>query len=74
MATHSGILAWKIPWTEVPGGLHAVRGVTKSQTRLTTQALALVAQVLKKCMRRFHQSARKQGLHSLSLATCPFHC
>ena len=20
MATHSSILAWKIPWTEVPGG------------------------------------------------------
>ena len=22
MATHSMILAWKIPWTEEPGGLH----------------------------------------------------
>ena len=22
MATHSSILAWKIPWTEEPGGLH----------------------------------------------------
>ena len=21
MATHSNILAWEIPWTEVPGGL-----------------------------------------------------
>ena len=21
MATHSGILAWRIPWTEKPGGL-----------------------------------------------------
>ena len=21
MVTHSGILAWKIPWTEEPGGL-----------------------------------------------------
>ena len=21
-ATHSSILAWKIPWTEEPGGLH----------------------------------------------------
>ena len=26
MATHSSILAWKIPWTEEPGGLQ------KSQT------------------------------------------
>ena len=22
-ATHSGILAWKIPWTEEPGGLQS---------------------------------------------------
>ena len=21
MATHSGVLAWRIPWTEEPGGL-----------------------------------------------------
>ena len=24
MATHSSILAWKIPWTEKPGGLQSV--------------------------------------------------
>ena len=30
MATHSTILAWKIPWTEA-----TVRGVAKSRTRLT---------------------------------------
>jgi len=24
MATHSSILAWKIPWTEKPGGLQFV--------------------------------------------------
>ena len=23
MATHSSILAWRIPWTEEPGGLHS---------------------------------------------------
>ena len=28
MATHSSILAWRIPWIEEPGGL--VYGVTKS--------------------------------------------
>jgi len=31
MATHCSILTWRIPWTEEPGGLHAV---TKSQTQL----------------------------------------
>ena len=30
MATHTSILAWKIPWTEEPGGLQSL-GVTKSQ-------------------------------------------
>ena len=32
MATHSSILAWGIPWTEEPGGLHGVTtdlGTTK---------------------------------------------
>jgi len=31
MASHSSILAWKIPWTEEP----AVHGVTGSRTRLS---------------------------------------
>ena len=31
MATHSSILAWKIPWTEEPGRVY-VDGVAKSQT------------------------------------------
>ena len=34
MATHSSILAWRIPWTEEPGGLEST-GVPKSQTRLS---------------------------------------
>ena len=34
MATHSSILAWKIPWMEEPGRL-VDRGVAKSQTRLS---------------------------------------
>ena len=33
-ATHSSILAWRIPWTEEPGRL-TVYGVTKSQTQLS---------------------------------------
>ena len=26
MATYSSILAWKVPWTEEPGGLHGPWG------------------------------------------------
>ena len=33
MATHSSILAWRIPWTEEPGGLQPVG--SQSQTRLS---------------------------------------
>ena len=29
MATHSSICAWRIPWTEEPGGLHTVLGVAE---------------------------------------------
>ena len=32
MATHSSILAWRIPWTEEPGGLLSIG--LHSQTRL----------------------------------------
>ena len=33
MATHSSILAWRIPWTEEPVAI--LHGVTKSQTGLS---------------------------------------
>ena len=29
MATHSSIPAWETPWTEQPGGLQSIHGVTK---------------------------------------------
>ena len=32
MATHSSILAWRIPWTEEPGGLRSI--ALQSQTQL----------------------------------------
>ena len=34
-ATHSGILAWRVPWTEEPGGLQSM-GSQKSWTQLST--------------------------------------
>ena len=34
MAPHSSTLAWKISWTEEPGGA-AVHGITTSQTQLS---------------------------------------
>ena len=37
MATHSSILAWRIPWTEEPGGLQSMQ----SQRVGTTEQLTL---------------------------------
>ena len=33
MATHSGVLAWKIPWTDEPGRLQSMG--SQSRTRLS---------------------------------------
>ena len=35
MATYSSILAWRIPWTEEPGGLQSM-GSQKSRTQLSS--------------------------------------
>ena len=35
IATHSSILAWRIPWTEEPGGLQSIG--LQSWTRLVTE-------------------------------------
>ena len=50
MAPHSSTLAWKTPWTEEPGRLHAVHGVTKSQTRLSDFAFTFHFRALEKEM------------------------
>ena len=34
MATHPSVFAWRIPWTEEPGGLQSL-GSQKSQSRLS---------------------------------------
>ena len=33
MATHPSILAWKIPWTEEPGGLQSMRSQSLAQLK-----------------------------------------
>ena len=38
MATHSSILAWKIPWAEEPGGLQSMG--SQSWTRLSNLTTA----------------------------------
>ena len=38
MATHSTILAWRIPWTEEPSGLHSMGSHLTRLKRLNTHA------------------------------------
>ena len=55
MATHSGTLAWKIPWTwmEEPGRL-TVPGVAKSRMRLSNFTFTF----------RFHALEKEMANHS----------
>ena len=57
MAAHSSTLAWKIPWTEEPGGLQSI-GVAKSQTRLSDFAFTF----------HFHALEKEMATHSSVLA------
>ena len=36
MATHSSVLAWKIPWTEEPGGLQSMGSQESDATNTHT--------------------------------------
>ena len=49
MAPHSSTLAWKIPWTEEPGGLQSM-GVAKSWTQLNEFTFTFHFHALKKEM------------------------
>ena len=41
MAKHSSILAWRIPWTEEPSGLHTVHGAAKESDMTEQLTLSL---------------------------------
>ena len=41
MATHSSILAWKIPWTEEPGRLQSMGSHRVGHDRVTSLSLSL---------------------------------
>ena len=57
MAPHSSTLAWKIAWTEEPGGLQ-VHGVAKSRTRLSDFTFTF----------HFHALEEEMATHSSVLA------
>ena len=54
---HSSTLAWKIPWTEEPGGL-AVHGVAEGRTQLNNFTFTF----------HFHALEKEMATHSSVLA------
>jgi len=57
MAPHSSTLAWKIPWTEKPGGLQFMRSL-RVKTRLSDFTFAF----------HFHALEKEMAPHSSVLA------
>ena len=57
MVPHSSTLAWKIPWTEEPGGLQSM-GLLKSQTGLNDFTFTF----------HFHALEKEMATHSSILA------
>ena len=47
MATHSRILAWKIPWTEEPGRLQSIGSQRVRHNLVTKNTLCIFAQKAK---------------------------
>ena len=41
MATYSSILAWRIPWTEKPGGLQSLQGHKESDMTEATEYICI---------------------------------
>ena len=58
MATHSSVLAWRIPWTEEPGGLQSVGSQRARHSRATNTLTSLV------------QPPLLQGAHCLPGSKC----
>ena len=72
MAIHSSILAWKIPWTEDPGGLQSMGSQRVDTTRLfesENESHLVVSSSLRPCGLYSKQSSLGQntGVGSLSL-------
>ena len=47
MATHSSVLAWRVPWTEEPGGLPSI-GLQRVEHKLATKQKQQQADPMKK--------------------------
>ena len=60
-ATHPSILAWRIPWTEEPGGLQFMR-LQRVGHDLTSHTHTHIARCLKCCSRYISKKKKKKDL------------
>ena len=60
MATHSSILAWRIPWTEEPGGLQSI-GSQRVKHNCLTNTLTFKADEMPNVFPRSIQFAKLSG-------------
>ena len=49
MATHSSIVAWKIPWREEPGGLQSMGSHRVGHARTRTHIDNIIGPVMNEC-------------------------
>ena len=63
MALHSSTLAWKIPWTEEPGGLQSLG--SRSWTRLSNFTFTFHSHALKEMATHSSVPGESQGQKSL---------
>ena len=61
MATHSSTLAWKIPWTEEPGGLQSMGSLRVRHDRVTSLSVFTFSF-------HFHAFEKEMATHSSILA------
>ena len=70
MATHSSILAWKIPWTEEPGGVH---GVAESETTKQLSLFFFFHLMEGRCAVEYQASSVRMCSKALIKGTEAFH-
>ena len=62
MATHSSVLAWRIPGAAEPGGLPSVYGVAQSRTRLKRLSSSSSSSLISMCLGMFLLGLSYMGL------------
>ena len=74
MATHASILAWRIPWTEEPGGLLST-GVTRVRHNWATNTSIFILSILRfppnQCYWNFHWSHPMLSIFLWEVFCCP---